>query len=330
MIKDFVKLKPMFRTKSMHLTVLFISLAHSSIVHGEAVDFEAVRLMVFSEPALELPHYEVSEEKFGPSKERVNNQLLKDAERTLKNDADFVSYERGQKLFQPNGICFSGSWEIDKSSPFTGLFSQGTNIPAIVRTSVMLSGTKQADKRAVGMAIKLFAPGPPQTTNILVMESMGGKYLQHVTDAVLDNHPTLGNIPKIADLGVLLRIRKDLKRALKNTDSAGIKIRYLPLQHVAATNIKTGSELSSPYWIRLQVAPGTPKINAEDFREELSLAHYPDGVLSYVISVAPDNGGSKRKAEWEEIGKLELTDSVISLACDTKLHFRHHGLVVRE
>ena len=330
MIKDFVKPKPMFRTNSMHFILLLISLAQSAIVHSEVVDFEAVRKMVFSEPALELPHYEVSEEKFGPSKDLAKNQLLKDAERTLKNNADFLSYERGQKLFQPNGICFSGSWRIESSSPFTGLFSQGTNIPAIIRTSVMLSGTNQADRRAVGMAIKLFAPGQAQTTNILVMESMGGKHLQHVTDAVLDNHPTLGNIPKIADLGVLLRIRKDLKRALKNTDSAGIKIRYLPVQHVAATNIKTGRELSSPYWVRLQVAPGTPKVNLEDFREELSLAHYPSGVLSYVISVAPDNGGSKRTAEWKEIGKLELTDSVISRACDTQLHFRHHGLVVRD
>ena len=74
------------------------------------------------------------------------------------------------------------------------------------------------------------------------------------------------------------------------------------------------------------MAPGTPKIAAEDFREELSLQYYPEGALSYVISVAEGNGGSKRRAEWLEIGHLELTDFVISSACDTKLHFRHHGL----
>ncbi|MGR8947730.1 MAG: hypothetical protein ACU84Q_06755 [Gammaproteobacteria bacterium] len=312
----------------MQLILLLICLTYSVNVIGDAPDFEAVRQMVFSDPAAELPHYEVSKEKFGPSEDGASNQLLKDAQRTLENSADFVTFGHEQKLFQPNGICFSGRWHIDKASKFTGLFSHGTDVPAIVRISVMLSGTTRADKRAVGMAIKLFAPGQAQTANILVMESMGGRHLQHISDAVLDNHPTLGSIPGIADLKLLLRIRKDLNRALTHTGSSGVKIRYLPLQHVAATNIEQGRELLAPYWIRLHVAAGTPKIDADDFREELTLHHYPNGVLSYVISVAPDNGGSKRKADWKEIGKLELTDSVISKACDTRLHFKHHGLTI--
>lgn len=319
----------MLRTNSMQFITLLMCLTHTAIVSSDVVNFETVRQMVFADPAVELPHYEVSKAKFGPSNNHLGNQLLDDAKRTLTSDADFVTFEHGQKLFQPNGICFSGRWNIDKPSQFTGLFRAGTDIPAIVRTSVMLSGTTQKDKRALGMAIKLFPPGQQQTINILVMESMGGKYLSHVTDAVLDNHPSLGSMPKIADLGLLLRIRKDLNRTLKETDSVGVKIRYLPLHHVAAANLEAGKVLRSPFWIRLRVAAGTPKIDSEDFREELAIHRYPGSTLSYMVSVAADNGGSKRHADWHEIGTLELTDSVVSTACDTKLHFRHHPIIAR-
>jgi len=47
------------------------------------------------------------------------------------------------------------TWKINHSSPYSGLFQARTNVPVIVRASVSLSGTKQRDKRAFGMAIKL-------------------------------------------------------------------------------------------------------------------------------------------------------------------------------
>lgn len=313
------------RTTAMQFLTYVIVFSFSLTALAAENTFESVWKKVISDPYAELPQYEVSKEKFGPGKPPEQNLLLRDAERTLRDDADFASWHHGHKLFQPNGICFSGRWQIDTPSTFTGLFSNGTDIPAIVRVSVMLSGTTQADKRALGMAIKLFPPDQSASENILVMESMGGKYLTHVTDAVLDNHPTLGNIPKIADIGVLLRIRKDLKSAIKLAETDEIKLRYLPLMHIATSTLADGEQDVSPYWIRFQASGGTPKIDAQDFRDELRLEHYPDGVLSFAISVAGANAGSKSKAEWDQIGRLELTAYTISATCDTALHFKHHG-----
>lgn len=307
-----------------YLLCLLISI-YTTLCFAVESRFETVRSVVFSDPYDQLPHLEVNKKLFGPSDHDERNLLLNDAKRALANPADFANFGQGHKLFQPNGICFSGRWIIDGPSPFTGLFSQGSDIPAIARASVMLSGTTRGEKRALGLGVKLFAPGEAETINVLVMESMGGRVLRHVTDAVLDNHPGLGSIPKIADLGTLLRIRTDLKQALEQTAADGIDLRYLPLEHVSAVGVPATQQVVSPRWLRLAVPTPVPRVNAEDFRDELRTHHYPGHQLVYELSVAADNGGSKRSATWQTIGKLVLDESVTSATCDLKLHFRHHG-----
>ena len=316
------------RPKPSQLIMILSCLAVSVFVAAQDSSFECVKTRVFSDPYDELPQYGVSKGKFGPAGNRSDNRLLTAATRTLRDPTDFAKFDHGQKLFQPNGICFSGHWLIDKPSSYSGLFAPGTKVPVIVRASVMLSGTTRSDQRALGLAIKLFVRGDTHSVNVLVMESMGGKHLKHITDAVLDNQPGLGNIPKLANLGVLLRIRKDLQRAMKEADTNGIKLRYLPLDHIAAATVAAGGEINAPHWIRFHVAPETPRVEADDFRDELSLRHYPLHKLRYIISVAPQNAEGKRHAAWSEIGYIELAEDVISKSCDTKLHFKHHGAVL--
>ena len=309
----------------MRYFVYLLVLTHTTLSFAVEAGYEAVRSAVFSAPYDELPRFEVNKKRFGPADGGDRNLLLADAKRTLSSSADFADFGQDHKLFQPNGICFSGRWIIDRPSPFTGLFSQGSDIPAIARASVMLSGTTRGEKRALGLGVKLFAPGETESINVLVMESMGGRVLQHVTNAVLDNHPGLGSIPKIADLGTLLRIRKDLKQALKQTAVDGIDLRYLPLEHVSAVGVPATQQVVSPRWLRLAVPTHIPRVDADDFRDELRTHHYPGHQLVYELSVAADNGRSKRSATWQTIGKLVLDESVTSATCDLKLHFRHHG-----
>jgi hypothetical protein len=114
--------------------------------------FEEVKSRVFSDPYSTLPQYKVSRKHFDVD---GKNLLLSHAKRTLSSNANFIELGTKHKLLQANGICFAGTWKINHSSPYSGLFQARTNVPVIVRASVSLSGTKQRDKRAFGMAIKL-------------------------------------------------------------------------------------------------------------------------------------------------------------------------------
>ncbi|PTU04462.1 hypothetical protein DBR45_01720, partial [Pseudomonas sp. HMWF031] len=81
-----------------------------------------------------------------------------------------------------------------------------------------------------------------------------------------------------------------------------------------------------PYWLKASLKPDTPLVNKDDFRDELSLQHYPNKTLSWVLSAANFNDAGIDKAQWQEIGEMTLTESVTSLTCDTKLHFNHPAI----
>lgn len=291
--------------------------------------YEEVRAAVFADPYTTLPRYRVERARFGTGGDVSGNHLYQAARRTLTQPGDLLEFETGQKLFQPNGICFDGRWEMDAGSPYTGSLGADTSVPAIVRASVMLDGTRRADKRAFGLAVKLFVPAdaePRRTVNLLVMESMGGRYLDHVTEAVLDNEPRLGGLPPWRSLATVLRIRRDLERARRDTGDPRPSIRYQPIAGLAATPKGAGATTRAPHWLRLRVSPGTVAVEADDFRDELNLAGYPGGRLTYLVEAA-EAAPRKREARWMRLGRLTLLASVVSATCDRRLHFSHaaHG-----
>ncbi|MEE4190655.1 MAG: hypothetical protein V2I66_03705 [Halieaceae bacterium] len=81
-----------------------------------------------------------------------------------------------------------------------------------------------------------------------------------------------------------------------------------------------------PRWLRLTVVDGTPRVDAHDFRDELSLAHYPEGVLRWTIAIADGAEGERDDARWTTVGELRVEESVVSASCDQRLHFAHPRL----
>ncbi|WP_252728052.1 hypothetical protein [Alteromonas sp. C1M14] len=317
-------------------------LCHSTIIHAQitesaspkyanAAAFKRVKDRVFSDPYSRLPQYKVTRKLFDKNGE---NLLLQHAKRTLSSKANFVALASNQKLLQANGICFAGTWTIYPSSSYTGLYRARVDIPAIVRASVSLSGTKQADKRAFGIAIKLFFDGQSDVTeNIFLMHSLGGTKTKHVANLPMTNEPKLGELPPFSQLFTAYRLERDLEEADRAFSGKKANPRFRPVSQLADTEVKweqgehkENTPANGPYWLKASLKPGTPLVDKEDFRDELALAHYPAHKITWVLSGAPYTEAGIEKAVWREIGELTLTESVVSLTCDTQLHFHHPSL----
>jgi hypothetical protein len=197
-------------------------------------------------------------------------------------------------------------------------------VPALVRISVMLDGTRRSDRRAPGLALKLFPGQGGPSANALFMETMGGVVRDHLLDAVLDNEPALGQLPAFGDIPTLLRIRHDLKRADREASEAGPALTYRPLTQLAEAGSDAARSLNMPRWVRLRVTPETPRVDADDFRDELDLSRYPQGRLVYLADAGEAGPeADKAQARWRPLARLTLTDSVVSASCDQRLHFAH-------
>lgn len=327
--------------------------------------FEEAKSLVFSDPYSSLPQYEVSRKHFDINDENV---LLKHAQRTLSSNANFIGLDTKHKLLQANGICFAGTWKMSQNSPYSGLFQAGIEVPIIVRASVSLSGTKQRDKRAFGVAIKLFPYAHSALTeNIFLMHSLGGTKTKHVANLPMTNEPALGELPPFSQLLTAYRLESDLEKADKAFSGKKANARFRPVSHLAAVKVgdansrmaqhteestpklsisaptaskeielerelevkseaDTQTEIQGPHWLRAALSSDTPLVDEDDFRDELSLQHYPNNTLSWVISAAEFNDTGVVEARWREIGEVTLTESVVSTTCDTKLHFNHSAI----
>ena len=308
--------------------LLYWTSAHSTSGVTNSDRFNRVKDVIFSVGYANRPNYQVTRKLFGKAGNNENNKLFQAAKRSLNETKDLFDFPAGQKLFNANGICFAGTWQIDSfdlvknNNHFTGLFSPLTTEPVIVRASVALSGTKQKDKRAFGMAIKFFPKGYKTSLNAFVLNSFGGVRNKHVLNFSLDNEPRLGSLPKLSDVRTALRIKKELEKADRESGAKKPKYAFRPITHLAGgDSIKN---TNSPKWLRL--SPLTKeRVDADDFRDELAINNYTQKQIVYTIQVAAD-AKNKSKAQWQTIGKLLLEESVTSAACDQRLHFQHPKL----
>jgi len=293
--------------------------------------FEELKSAVFGSPYDERPTFDVTRKPFGAAGKGEDNFLREAARRTLVNSQDLYAFKNDRKLLQANGICFSGEWIIDQKNSYTGLFSEGSKSPVIVRASVALGGVLRKDKRAFGLAIKLLPDslGDEASLNMFVLNSMGGVVAENVLDLPMDNEPPLGKIPRFRDIRTALRMRKDLEAAdREHIESRALdtsqkpQAGFRPVTHLAAYR---SEKAISPKWVRFTSAT-TDRIDQDDFRDELDLIHYPDQKIVYHLEVADDHGGKKSSAVWQKLGSLVLDQSVTSKVCDTRLHFQHPGL----
>ena len=317
---------------SLAVSMCFSSLnwanSESTEYHGSR--FKDIKKIVFSEPLAVLPNYQVSTERFGPKKPQDRNALLKAAVRTLRYQGDVFSFPHQQKLLQPNGICLSGRWLITESSNYMGQFKQGTDSLLLARASVALSGTTAKDKRAFGLALKIFPTQnktkPVKTLNAFVMNSLGGVKVPHVYRLSLTNEPELGALPAFFKVSEALRIRSDLIAADRLISEKKGNYRFRPIQHLGQEN--DDKPVLAPYWLRLSPDKTIATVDQDDFRHELNVEHYPNNTLIWWIEVAEKTSKIKspKKAEWRRIGKVLFNESIVSKACDQQLHFAHPKL----
>ena len=345
------------------ITVLIILIAApltvAPLTAYEGSSFNEVKAKVFQAPYSTLPQYKVSRKHFGKPGKSENNAVLQAAKRTLTVAQDFWDFPRQQKLFQANGICFAGEWVIDTHSSYTGQFRHLTRTPVIARASVALSGTKRSNKRAFGMALKLFPAKNRDTVtptlNVFVMNSMTGVRSDHVLDLVMDNEPSLGGLPPLSQMRVGYRLLKDFNAADKMLGAVKPDAGFRPISHLAGVtsnfNNNDGEKPSevnnsevnnrvAPKWLRLRPLPSLPRIDQDDFRDELRVEHYPEHQLTWLIEVAAPHKelvaksetvnktnakviNKKSQAQWMTLGRVTLTQSVTSPVCDQQLHFAH-------
>ena len=95
----------------------------------------------------------------------------------------------------------------------------------------------------------------------------------------------------------------------------------LELYPLREMGLAPGATANTPVWMKITGAADMPRIKAADFRDELNIANYPNG-LRFDISVA-NKGTRFGGKEWQTIGFIEFTDSVVSDSCDHRLHFAH-------
>ncbi len=261
--------------------------------------FASVREVVFSNPCDPLPQY--------PAMGLSNlMQLFNASARNLTDKRDIRPYFN--KLIHPHGICCTGIWEIDQESPFTGYFARGSRGLLLARLSVAGINLERGQRRAFGIAGKIFPTLDPNETvkpaNFVTVSCLSGTWAKNIIDIDMSNAPEIGldPIPNIINR-VIFRIM-DTRPGLRK------------LHPISTLGVPRGARVVTPDLMQLVVAPGTPRINARDFRDELRPEKYPGGKLVYTIQVR--NFADER---WTPLGTITFTEGVVSEGGDKRLHF---------
>jgi hypothetical protein len=300
-----------------------------SVARGESAAYKGSRFSdvwaeVTSDPYQTLPQQEVTLSSFFGWFE---DRLLTASRRTLNDRSDVLP--RFQKLLHPNGVCLAGTWRITEDSPYTGYFATGSEAQIIARASTALTETKAGQPRAFGLAGKLYPTTDPehrtplQTANFVTIENIGGTLTRHFLDAENTNDiiqiSTSGGGGGLSGGAIAAAVAKAFATADGTIDLTQTLIRQL--YPIAELGVPKGVPVATPRWMKLVGSAETPRINERDFRDELDMKHYPEGI-HFDIYVA-DEGTRLGDKEWEYLGDVHFTDSVVSDSCDHRLHFAH-------
>lgn len=309
----------------MRQMVLGLGLCVSSASMAAVSSYESVYDVVFRQaltpPATEravaavyaqgqLPQYVVDSRIFF---EGDQFKLRQDAARTLQEQADY--YPHLTKRLHRNGICFAGMWQIDQPSAYSGYFKQGSNALLIGRASVSLTETKRGEPRGFAFAGKLFPTQTPNqavpTANFFVADVLAGTPRDHYLDMAMTNQPKLGF--RFAAIPVALQVARAFRGL---DDNAG----YRPVETIAA--LGEAGKVHAPKFLMIKPVAGQPKSEGIDFRQELQLPQPKIQTWRYEIWVS-DSTHNPSDRGWQQLGRIILTQSVVSFGCDRQLHFAH-------
>ena len=303
--------------------------------------FEEVRHVVFNSPNLvadgkesddaimerkvydsrRLPEYPIS---LASILKAGASALAHAAQRTINDDSDY--FPRINKLIHSSGICFTGTWDITKQTPYSGQFQTGVKSLMIARVS---TATRQTvpDNRAFGFAGKIFPTLNPnekvKTANFFTVDKLLGTDIEHFSETRLTNQPSTG-LPSLGQLfDGTLSLGNYIKEQLETADR---NIGFRPLYPVSQAGLRSGEVEKTPHWIMIKASQKVSKVNEADFRNELNFSkYYPKG-MNLDIMVSDVTHDPYDDTKWEKIGLIHLNESVVSYGCDRELHFHHPKL----
>jgi hypothetical protein len=270
-----------------------------ALVAYDGSTFDEVKAVAFAGRYVTLPKHR----GLGPT---TFLRFLNDSARNLIDRRDVLP--RFDKLIHANGICFTGVWRIDADSPYTGYFAKGSQGLVIARGSVAGPQIYSGQRRAYGIAAKVFptmdAGEKVQPGNFVTVSKLSGERIRHITDYAPTNAPEIGLDPAANFINRVLFRLMDTRPGWRQ------------LYPVSTLGVPPDGEVSTPDLLMLAVAEGTPKVDARDFRDELRLEHYPGGKLVYTVNVK-DFGDR----DWRRIGSIEFDDYAIAEGGDKRIHF---------
>jgi hypothetical protein len=233
-------------------------------------------------------------------------QFFNDSARNMFDKRDIRPHY--DKLIHANGVCLTGVWRITEDSPYTGYFAPGSEGLVFARLSVAGANINRGERRAFGIAGKVFPTMNPDEKvkpgNFVGVDYLTGIKTKHITDTEMTNFPSVGLDPA-ANL-----VNRVIFRLMDRRPG------YRQLFPISTLGVKPGDKVVTPDLMMVKVAEGTVKVDAEDFRDELRLEHYPNHTLTYIIHVKNFNDKN-----WTKLGVIELNDYAICEGCDKRIHF---------
>jgi hypothetical protein len=271
--------------------------------------FEEVWGQVHSDPYTALPLAKVTLASFFAG---FRYRLAAAGRRTVSNQSDLLPHF--DKLIRPNGVCMAGSWEIERSTPYTGLLAAGARGLIIARASVAFAETRGGHVRSFGMAGKVYPTRAPEertrSANFFVIDDNGGTSTRHFQDAELTNKPALSlNPSSLAAAPLLIAIAIAQRIADSNTGTR-------QLYPLASAGLANPASARAPRYLRVRGKPGA-RIEADDFRDTLRLG-IERGPIEFEIAVR-----DSLHEGFQPIGSMKLDRAIASESCDHRLHFAH-------
>lgn len=248
------------------------------------------------------------------SRNGLINLLAKRAKATLTEHYDY--YDRLEKVVHPTGICFAGEWRITEETPYDGYFATGARGLFIGRASSASGVNVAGQKRPFGFAGKIFPTEDPEqvveTINFVTVDNLAGTLAPHYLDTSPTNAPPLGFVfVPVQTLETFFALR-----------DADAQITSRPIRQIADWGSERPGVARSPKWMFLRAAPGMPRVDEPDFRRELDMSHYPQGIVLDIYGSVTSHDPTNRDG-WSRLGQVTLTESKVSYACDRQLHFHH-------
>jgi len=291
--------------------------------------FGEVRDAIFANP------YPRPFERFPVTLWGVLRGLLPAARRSVKSFADLrwgPDRKGFRRLLHANGICLTGTWQIDETTPYSGYFRGGSRGLVIARYSTCCTETRSGNTRSLALVGRIYPttdrdhPTPLPTASFITQEDIGGVKNDSLNAALLRNAPDttfwrrgwFGWLILVAT-GVFLRIA-DKQPTIRQ------------LYQIAELGKPPDEATRTPQFMQLTVVPEQPVIPGQslDFRDEILEQIASHRTLTFAIETS-DTGEThglpilqhRTIKDWRRIGTMTFTEAVASYNGDHVINFSH-------